>query len=208
MAIVSAVETTRGMTRVYVDGRELCRLKQSFFKKLPLVEGQAIDENEYLDRLSALQMPSAYEDALTLLDFSARASGDMKKQLIMKGYLEQVADAVVERMKSNRLIDDESFARRMVETAQNKPVGRYALGRKLRAKGAESIAVDQALALIDDDQQRASARILAEKLLRKYAGDDRRQARAKLSQALARRGFSWDVISSALDGLFNGEEWD
>ena len=55
---------------------------------------------------------------------------------------------------------------------------------------------------LDDEQQRTAARQAAEKLGRKYRDLPPREARAKLSQALARRGFSWDVISSAL------EDWE
>ena len=54
-------------------------------------------------------------------------------------------------------------------------------------------------AAFDDDQQRIAALQAAQKLYRKYEALPEREARAKLSQALARRGFGWDAIESAVD---------
>ena len=49
--------------------------------------------------------------------------------------------------------------------------------------------------------QLSAARALVQKLAPRYAGQPPRQARGKLSQAIARKGFSWDVIASALECL-------
>lgn len=207
MAIVSNIEERRGLVYIDVDGRLLCAIRKAFFAKAPLTEGDALDEGQYLDRMAGLQLNAAYEEALTLLDFSARASGELKRRLMRKGYLEPAVDAVIARLSENRLVNDQDYAQRVVDSASGKPVGYYALKRKLRAKGVDEDALDLALSSVDEDGQRAGARKLAEKLLPKYHGQEKRQARAKLSQALARRGFSWDVIDSALDGLWDDENW-
>lgn len=74
--------------------------------------------------------------------------------------------------------------------------------------------VQAALEQIDGEQQQSAALSLAQKLSGRYAGQPARSARAKLSQAMARRGFSWDDISWALSqleeqGQLNSEDdWD
>ncbi len=206
MAVVTHIEERRSLIHVDVDGRLLCKVKKSFFQKLPLSEGDVLDEQQYLDRLAALQLNACYEDALSLLDFSARASGEMRRKLLLKGYLEPVVDAAIQRLSENRLIDDARYAERVVESACGK-VGLFALKRKLRAKGIDEETAEAALDAVDEADQLDAAKHLAQKLLHKYAAQDERQARAKISQALARRGFSWDVVSAALEGLFNGD-WD
>jgi regulatory protein len=87
----------------------------------------------------------------------------------------------------------------MAELSASKPVGLYAFKRKLRAKGICDDDAEEALSAFDDDQQRAAALLAAQKLYRKYEALPEREARAKLSQALARRGFSWDAIESAVE---------
>ena len=106
------------------------------------------------------------------------------------------------RLTENGLIDDAQYARRLAELSASRPVGLYAFKRKLRAKGISDDDAEDALAAFDDDQQRAAAIQAAQKLYRKYEALPEREARAKLSQALARRGFAWDAIEGAVEALF------
>ena len=79
-------------------------------------------------------------------------------------------EAAVERLRENRLIDDARIAGRIAESSADKPVGVYALRRKLKAKGISDEDADAALEAFDDDQQQAAARRAAEKLLKRYEG--------------------------------------
>ena len=108
-------------------------------------------------------------------------------------------DATVDRLRENGLIDDARYAMRMAETQSAKPVGIYAFKRKLMAKGISEDDAQQALMAFDDDQQRDACREAAAKLWRRYESLPRREARAKLSQALMRRGFGWDAIEAVID---------
>lgn len=204
MAIVTGVQEFRGVVTVSADGRELAHIKKEFFVKSPLSEGDAIDADEYLDRMAAMQFAPAYEAALTLLDYCARTAAELKRALRRKGYVDAAIDAAVERLREARLIDDLDYARRKVQA--QKSAGVYAIRRKLMAKGVAQEDLEAALADVDEADQRAAARALAERMARKYEGLEPRAAKAKLGQALARRGFAWEVISGALDGLFD-EEW-
>lgn len=201
MAIVTAVEESRGKVFIDCDGRRLCAVKKTSFKKLPLSTGDAIDEVSYLERLASMQRDSCYEYALSLLDYSARASGEMRRKLLYKGYLEPAVDHVLDLLRKNRLINDEDYAKRLIETAKDKPIGVYQLKRKLRAKGVDENSAEIALNDINDESQLASAKLLAKKLLPKYSALSRMECKAKLSQAIARRGFSWDMVNSALESL-------
>ena len=53
----------------------------------------------------------------------------------------------------------------------------------------------------DAQQQAEACQNAAAKLWRRYENLPFREGRAKLSQALARRGFGWDAIRSAVDAL-------
>ena len=60
----------------------------------------------------------------------------------------------------------------------------------------------------DEAQQAAACREAAAKLWRKYESLPPREGRAKLSQALARRGFGWDAIRSAVDNLADDTDFE
>ncbi len=199
MAEVSEIRENRGMVEIVAEGATLARVRKAHFDKCPVAAGDEIDEATYLDRLAAVQFAEAYEAALTSLDRSARTAHDLASALRRRGYVQPAIDAVLARLTENGLIDDARYARRMAELSASKPVGLYAFKRKLRAKGICDDDAEEALSAFDDDQQRAAALLAAQKLYRKYEALPEREARAKLSQALARRGFSWDAIESAVE---------
>lgn len=199
MGTVTGLREFRGVVIVAVDGCDALRVRKAHFEKRPLREGDAVDLEAYEDAVAALQLADAYEAALTSLDFRARTRSELQRALLAKGYVRPAVDAVLERLRENRLIDDARIAARIAEASAAKPVGRYALKRKLRAKGISEADAEDALCALDDDQQRAAARQAAEKLARRYADLPAREARAKLSQALARRGFGWDTVRDAVE---------
>ena len=201
MSTVTELKPVQGCMRVAFDDAPSLRIRKCHFAKLPLEEGDEIDPEEYVNRVASLQFADAYESALTSLDASARTASEIDRSLRMKGFVAPVAEAVVERLKENGLIDDQRLAARLAETQLTKPVGLYAMKRKLRAKGISDEDAAEALESFDDDQQRAAAIQAARKLLRRYENLPVRECRGKLSQALARRGFSWDAVSAAVEAV-------
>lgn len=213
MGMITAVIRRKNRVQIDMDGRFYMNLRASDFEKCPVEEGDALDEQEYEDRLSAVQYPEAYEAALTQLDFCQRSSGELRKKLSAKGFAAPAVNAVVERLIEIKLVDDNAYAKHIVESIAKKPVGVYAAKRKLRAKGFSADDADDALTRLDDDQQSEVAAKLAVKLAPKYLAkaENTREAKAKLSQALARRGFGWEIVREAVDAAMDdaGDEiWD
>lgn len=207
MAVVSEIRENRGLVELSLDGvRWLC-LRRKHFAKHPLEIGEQVDAAQYLDSIAALQAADCYEAALCMLDFAAQTRGDLVKKLVRKGYVEPAAEAAAARLCENGLIDDRRFAERIAQSQLNKPVGAYAVRRKLRAKQLSEEDVEAAMAGFDGQQQAAACRAAGEKLYRKYAVLPPREGRAKLSQALARRGFSWEAIQGTVDSLLAGEDF-
>lgn len=208
MGIVTGLREFRGVVIVALDGCDALRVRRTHFEKRPLAEGEAVDPQAYEDSVAAIQLADAYEAALTALDSRAQTARELERALLNKGYVRPAVEAAVERLRENRLIDDARIAGRIAESSADKPVGVYALRRKLKAKGISDEDANAALEAFDDDQQQAAARRAAEKLLKRYEGLSRREARAKLSQALARRGFGWDSVRASVDALLSDDSFD
>lgn len=199
MAAVTDIRDFRGVIAIYADGTLALRVSKKHFNKLKLSVGDEFEIEEYSDSLAAIQINDAYEFALTCLDFSQRSSGELVKKLISRGYVAPAAEAAVARLIEVGIIDDGRYARRIAETSTHKNVGIYAMKRKLMSKGFSEEDTENALEVLDDAQQLSACRAIADKFRPKYAALPPREARMKLSQALARRGFSWDTISSVLE---------
>ena len=201
MAIVSDIREARGLMEISLDGVVWLRVRRKHFAKRPLNSGDAVDPEAYVDSLAAVQAADCYEAALTMLDRAAHSSGNLRAKLERAGYVSPAAEATVARLVENRLVDDRRYAERIAQTQLTKAAGAYAVRRKLRAKRLSEEDIDAAMEGFDGEQQSAACRAAAEKLWRKYAALPAREGRAKLSQALARRGFGWDAIRGALDAL-------
>lgn len=206
MSVVADIREFRGVMSISIDDGASLKVRKVHFDKRPLEIGDEVDLEEYENSVAAIQFNDAYEAALTSLDFCARTAKEIEKSLLTKGYVPCVVQAIVERLMENRLIDDRQIASRIAESNTSKPVGIYAVKRKLRAKGISDEDASDALEAFDDDQQQAAAKQAAEKLYRRYSALPDREARAKLSQALARRGFSWESVRAAVDALISGED--
>lgn len=203
MPVVTGVYRQKGLVRLWADGRCLCSIDEKTFDSYALSEGDAIDPDEYLDRLAAVQCKRAYEQALSMLDRCARSEKQILDALSRRGIVPGAARAAVNRLRENRVLDDQALARRFVELQTEKPVGRCAIRQKLRQKGISEEDAEAALDTISDQMQSEAALEIARKLYPRYEGQPLRAARAKLGQALARRGFGWDDIGRALESIFS-----
>lgn len=207
MATVSEIRENRGVVELSLDGVRWLTLRKKHFAKHPLELGEQVDAEQYLDSIAALQAADCYEAALCMLDVAAQTRGDLVRKLVRKGYVFPAAEAAAERLCENGLIDDRRFAERIAQSQLSKPVGTYAVKRKLRAKQLSEEDVEAAMEGFDSQQQAAACRAAGEKLYRKYAELAPRERRAKLSQALARRGFGWEAIRETVDALLSGDDF-
>lgn len=201
MAHVTGIREVRGLVEVSLDGVVWLRIRKKHFARRPIEDGAEIEPEAYIDSLAAAQAADCYEAALCMLDVAAQTRNDLIRKLRQKGFVALVAESTADRLVENGLIDDRRYAERVAQSQLNKPVGVYAVRRKLRAKQLTEKDVEAAMEGFDEEQQSAACREAAAKLWRKYAALPRREGKAKLSQALARRGFSWDAIKGAVDEL-------
>lgn len=208
MAIVTQVREFRGVAHVEFDDAPPVKVRARHFRAFALAEGDQVDPEEYLSRVAAAQASDAYEAALSSLDLCARTRRELERSLLARGYVPQAVQAVLDRLEQSALIDDRRYAQRAAEVGANRGVGVYALRRKLRARGVSDEDAEDAVRMLDDAQQAQAAKKAAEGLMRRYAALPAREGRAKLSQALARRGFSWDAVREAVDAAFEEDEWE
>ena len=208
MALFMEKYEKRGVVEVMFDDRSRLKIRKKDYEAYPLEKDEDIDLEEYENKICAFQAPEAYEAALSLLDYSARTESEIRKKLLMKGYLLPVIESVIERLKEARLVDDRQLAERIAENASVRGLGTYALKRKLKVRGIGEEDVEYASSLMDEESEKEGAKKEAARLFRKYVKLQARDAKSKLSQALSRRGYSWDAVSEAIDYIFKDDFLD
>jgi len=138
---------------------------------------------------------AAREKAVYYLQFSGKTESELRKKLAEKEFSPASVDYAIDFVKRYRYLDDEDYTRRFFEKNGMKKSQKQMI-YELTQKGIGREVLERVLEDVSVDEE---AQILA--LLRKrgYAGEDAtREEKQKISAYLARKGFSYDAISSAL----------
>lgn len=145
---------------------------------------------------------------MDLLALRARSIVELRRKLIQKGEPAEAVDGAIERLKAQKLLDDDQFARQF---ARSKVMGagasRRRIAMELGRKGVDRETADAAIDdLADSEGIDLSAAIhkVAEKKWKSLAKLDEQTATRRLYAFLARRGFKPDEIRDALNKLGAG----
>jgi regulatory protein len=207
--ITDLAATKRDPQRIAVD------LDGSFAFALPaelvaserLEVGDWLDEQRVAELLAADERARATGAALAFLAYRARSEREVRDRLRRGRFSQDAIDHAISRLQDWHYLDDEDFARRWVENrSTHRPRGRRMLQQELRQKGISSEMAREVLEEADLDET-AMAVALARQRLPAYAGDDPLTVRRRLGGYLARRGYGFDVVRTALNAAL-GESDD
>jgi regulatory protein len=180
---------------VYLDGEYAFGLARVVAAWLNV--GQEISAEQVEKLRSQDTYEAAFQSALRLLSLRPRAEAEIKQRLVRKGFAEAVIDETLERLREKNLVDDSQFALAWVENQSTfRPRGRRLLKMELRQKGVPEPKIEQALDEMQDEADLAYQ--AAERAAQRMSGLEWQQFRLKLSQFLARRGFSYEVVSQTV----------
>ena len=195
-----------------VDGKYRFSLDIFQYADLGIKVGQEYSDDE----LTALEQESLFgkvyaraleyclmrpHSAREVKDYLYRKTRDTRTKTgeVKKGISTEVTARVFDRLVEKGYIDDEKFTRYWVENRSlTKGASKRKLQAELRAKGVDGGTIDHFLS----ESERSDSSELQKIILKKQA---RYPDRQKFMQYLARQGFSYDDIVSALDA---GDEYD
>ena len=199
MEVITSIKKERSRYRVTVNESEDILVPLSLMRERPLKEGQPFDLKEYDNWLMVRQYRFALDRAVGYLATRARSKREIEQKLQQAGYRPCTVEMVIYKLERENLLDDADFARQWVESRQTHKLGRSRIAQELRRKGVSQEEAEEALAVIDDEDQLAGAIALAEKAAARIKpGEDMRKATNRIAGMLARRGYSWDIAKEAL----------
>ena len=163
--------------------------------------GQELDE----EKLKRLQVEDAREravqQALLFLSYRARSESEIRQNLRKHEMPEEVIEETIARLRQDGLANDGQFAQAWVENRSTfRPRSRRMLAMELRQKGLDEEAVSSALEDVDDEPLAYEA---AKKRAPRLKALEWVDFRKKLSEFLARRGFSYSVIAPVVTRIWN-----
>jgi regulatory protein len=202
MPKITAIEVQKhdpNRVNIHLDGVYafgLARITAAWLKPGLEIDQQKIEELQTDDARER-----AYQQALLYLSYRARSEEEIRKNLRKHEIPEAIIEETLEKLRQGRLADDGQFAQMWVENRSTfRPRSKRALTIELKQKGLTEPAIRSALEAVDDE---AMAYEAAVKRVRRLEDREWPDFRKKLSEFLARRGFSYSVIAPVVTKVWN-----
>lgn len=159
-----------------------------------LHSGMELSEEEYKDLASASTLSLCRVRALRIINARPMSREEMRKRLTEKGETPENAELCADWLCEMGLINDEVYAGSVVRHYAAKGYGQARIKQELRRHGVPREMWDEALEQMPEQDE------YLERFLRTRLNDpnDRAQIK-KVSDALFRRGYSWEQIKHALN---------
>jgi regulatory protein len=189
---------------IYLDGEfafGLARIVAAWLRV-----GQELSE-EKIEQLQASEAHErAFQQALLFLSYRPRSESEIRTNLRKHEFPEPVIEQTIERLRQDGVANDNQFAQAWVENRTTfRPRSRRMMAMELRQKGLDDETVQSAIESVNDD---ASAYEAARKRAPRLKALEWNDFRKKLSEFLARRGYSYSVIAPVVTRIWNEAHTD
>lgn len=187
-------ERLKSRYSIYVDDKYAFSLSADALLGQQLHNGQEIDEQQLKAYKKLSADDKAYGLALAYVARRMRSRWEITDYFRRKGYEAALGEQILTKLERLGLVDDQKFAEAWVRNRRLlKPVSKRRLVQELKQKRLAEDIIDQALQEDETDERTVLRELIARKRRQtKY------QDNLKLMQYLARQGFGYDDIKSAL----------
>ncbi len=147
--------------------------------------------------------------ALGYLSHRARTRAEVQRRLAQAGTPDTIAEETLDWLTGRGYLDDAAYARQYAESRmRGSGYGPQRIKHELARRGVARSEVEAALLeTVGDAEVRQAAQEQAEARWKTLAREpDPYKRRRKLSDFLARRGYSYDVISEVIEKLSRDED--
>lgn len=164
--------------------------------------GLELDDEEFRDFLSASSLSLAKSRALRIINTRPMSRKEMLTRLIEKGETPETAEQCANWLCDMGLIDDTNYASSVVRHYVAKGYGITRIKQELNRRGISRELWVEALEEMPEQDDKL------ERFLRSRLTDPNDKAQVKkVSDALFRRGYTWDQIKNALYNYSSQEDY-
>ena len=203
---LEAIEPTRsplGKLRLRFEGEKSLLVYPSVIADLGLCVGIDIPEAAIASIEETNAEASAKQRALRIVSASSVSRRELAHRLKQKGESEEHAENAVAWLEDLKLLDDRQVAEQTVRSGHAKGYGAARIKQMLYEKRVPKEYWDEALASLPDSDEAIDS--FLQKRFRGKAPDRAECRRA--TDALLRRGHSWDDIRRALERYVPEEDF-
>lgn len=141
-------------------------------------------------------LEGAKKRAMGYLERRAYSKRELSDKLVEKGVSRDLAEEAVDWLEEINFLNDEDYARQIVQHYSAKGYGRRRVEQELWRRGIEKPLWESALAQAMPEEQEDAIDGFIQRKLRGAMPDSKEEKR--VADALARRGYQWDEIRGGL----------
>lgn len=187
---------------IYIDNNFFLGVNAEIVYDLNLKKGDEVDEEKLKSLIDKEGLSKAKNKAMSILNRTAISEKKLREKL--SDYSDEIVDEVINKLKEYGFINDKDLARRIANDNSNiSRFGKNKIRQNLYRKGISKDDIDEAVEEIDSNEQYENALYLARKRYKNLKGEDNRKVYQKLTQHLAYKGFSYDIIKSVIQEVMN-----
>ena len=180
-------------TLVLETGEKL-KLTEGVVADFALYQGGELDQPALEELKEAAFAGALREKTISLLTGRLMSAGQLKEKLLTKGATPRQAEELAAWAQDIGLLNDREYAAALVRHYQDRGYGVYKIKDELYRRKVPREYWEEALARLEDPADTLDRLVQA-----RMAGQNpTRETLKKVSDYLARRGFTWQDISAAL----------
>ncbi|HHY72004.1 MAG TPA: recombination regulator RecX [Bacillus bacterium] len=198
---------------IYVDkgdGEEYgFSVDQDILIEFQIRKGNTYEEGELKEILYKDEIKKAYNLALKYMSYRMKSEKEIHDYLQQKTYTEDIVGIVLERLRKNQYVNDLEFAKSFVRSRITNAIkGPLLIRQELQKKGVSESNIEESLKEFSTEKQLEIAVQFAEKNVKQKKALSEYQMKQKIGQALLAKGFSQNIVKTALNQLVieKGEE--
>lgn len=195
---------------IFIDGKFAFGVSVDVLLKFNLYVGRELAQSDTEQILHAENVETAKQKVLRFLSIRPRSKKEIRDYLNRKEYAEDIADTIVAKLESLKMVDDEAFARMVYrDSLLKKPLGEKMLRQVLFKKGVPKPIVDSVLLEFSTSSSELAMAVKAAerqqaRVKRSSKLVDEVHAKKKLLDYLIRSGFSFGTALTATKQILSG----
>lgn len=203
MSIITSIKPQKNKKRVniYLDDKFGFGLDLENFVKLGLKVEQELSEDRVAEILKKAELQKTLEKLLRFSTLRPRSEREINNWLKKYKVHRSLISSLLKKLKRLELLDDKKFAQWWVDQRMSfRPRSKRILNQELRIKGIDRNTIEDVLAEVVIDEVKIAKEILSKKMY-KWEKLPEFEAKKKMGEFLARKGFGWSIINKVIKEL-------
>jgi regulatory protein len=189
---------------IFLDDSSSFVIDRQVVEDAGLRKGLDLSESQMKELMEADLSRRCLDAALRFLTYRPRSELEMKQRLRRRGFRDETISKILVRLREQNLINDAVFAQYWKDSRLSlNPKSRRLIKHELRRKGIYGEVADEATGDVDDSANAYKAGLKKARLMSSLGYEEFRR---KLSNYLKWRGFSYGVISSVSERLWQEKQ--